>query len=76
MTGSIVKNDASVDLIPSYRLSDAAGYCDGLAGRGPVPDGLGPELEPDGLEFERFRSFRLRFCASSCLFFFFTEGFS
>jgi hypothetical protein len=65
----IEANGTQVDLIPSYRLFDEAGDCDGLPG-------LGPELEPDGLEFERFRSFRLRFCASSCLFFFFTEGFS
>lgn len=40
---------------------------DGLPG--PV---LGPE--PDGRA--RLRSFRLRFSASICLFFFFTDGFS
>jgi hypothetical protein len=53
-------------------LLDAPGDCDGLPG-------LGPELEPDGLEpdvRERLRSFRFRFSASICLFFFFTEGFS
>ena len=43
---------------------DAAGECDGLPGLGPDPDGR-----------ERLRSFRLRFSASICLFFFFTEGF-
>jgi hypothetical protein len=47
------------------RLVDAAGDCDGLPG-------LGPELD----DRDRLRSFRLRFSASSCLFFFFTEGFS
>jgi hypothetical protein len=43
----------------------AAGVCDGLSGLGPEPDGR-----------VRFSSFRFRFCASNCLFFFFTEGFS
>lgn len=52
---------------PQFRawLFDAAGDCDGLPGRGPDPDGR-----------ERLRSFRFRFCASSCFLFFFTEGFS
>jgi hypothetical protein len=39
--------------------------CDGLAGLGPEPE-----------DRERLRSFRLRFSASSCFIFFFTEGFS
>jgi hypothetical protein len=43
----------------------AAGVCDGLAGLGPEPD-----------DRARLRTFRLRFSASSRLFFFFTEGFS
>jgi hypothetical protein len=47
------------------RSFDAADDCDGLPGLGPEPDGR-----------DRFRSFRFRFCASSCFLFFFTEGFS
>jgi len=43
----------------------AAGDCDGLPGLGAEPD-----------DCERLRSFLFRFCASSCFFFFFTEGFS
>jgi len=45
--------------------------CNGRVVLLPFP-GLG--AEPEGRE--RLRSFRLRFCASSCFFFFFTEGFS
>jgi hypothetical protein len=46
-------------------LCDGADDCDGLPGLGPEPDGRA-----------RLRSFRLRFSASICLFFFLTEGFS
>jgi hypothetical protein len=57
----------SVAALPQFRAWSfyAAGDRDG-------PPGLGPE--PDGRD--RLRSFRLRFSASSCFFFFFTEGFS
>jgi hypothetical protein len=58
-------------LFPQVRawLFDAAGTFDGDDG---LP-GLGCH-EPD--ERARLRLFRLRFSASSCLVFFFTEGFS
>ena len=57
----------SIAAFPQVRvwLFDAAGDCDGL-----------PDLGPEPPVRARLRSFRLRFSASSCLFFFFTEGFS
>jgi hypothetical protein len=57
----------SIATFPQFRAWSfyAAGDCDGLPGLGPEPGGR-----------DRLRSFRFRFCASSCFFFFFTEGFS
>ncbi len=61
---------------PSQRFPSRAQHFY-AAGDGDGPDGLDPDgLGPVPEERARFRTFRLRFSASSRLFFFFTEGFS